>query len=140
MIMAECLARSAFWCIGWDKPGVVSQAQRVLAMLGYTRFTLTGIELDSAHGFADDIPTHLKPKFKHSFLFFLSMRAHIGLPPRLFRLPWRYMIYEDHQREVEHIDDYLSKINEIVSVRVLSQRSISDGDSSRRPLVLLEKL
>lgn len=140
MVMGACLTRGAFWCIGWDKPGVVSQTQKVLAILGYTRFTLLGVDLDEEHRFEEGIPTHLMNKLDRSFLFFLSMRIHIGFPPRMFRLPWRYMVYEDHQREVERIDKHLSKINKIVPVRVLSRCSISDGDSSNRPLVLLERL
>lgn len=140
MIIANCLSNGVFWCIGWDKPDLIPHADKILSLLGYSRYNLYAANLHGNYKFYDDIPAHLQSWSDDAFLFFLSMRAHIGFPKHLFKIPWKYMVYEDHQKEERNIDKYLAKIKKIINVRVLSRISIVDGDCSHRPLVLLEKL
>jgi hypothetical protein len=139
MLMAGCLSNGAFWCIGWDKKEVVVEAHRILSLLGYSRYNLYDADIQGKYRFADDVPDHLMENTGSSFLFFLSMRQHVGFPASMFRLPWRYMIYEDHQRESSNIDAYIECLREMVAIDVLHRTSIKDGDTSQRPLLLLER-
>ncbi len=140
MIIGKCLNSGAFWCVGWDRSNLISHTDRILSLLGYGRYNLYGADLDQNYQFHRDVPNHLENMVDDAFLFFLSMRAHIGFPRNLLKMPWRYMVYEDHQNEERNMDKYLAEIKKIIKIKVLGHSSITDADSFRRPLVLLEKL
>lgn len=139
MIMRQSLSRGACWCIGWDKADLIPHTDRILSLLGYSRYTLYGTKLTNDYIFADELPDHLSSVLDDSFLFFLSMRDHIGFPADLLKLPWKYMVYEDHQDQGRNIKKYLQQISEVIDIRVLFHDRIADGDSRDRPILLLEK-
>lgn len=135
---AEYLRRGAHWLHGWDQPSVVEAARSVLLSIGCTRFSLTGGHLSQATDFTASLPDHLRSSGNEAVLSYLAIRGHIGWPPALSDLPWRYMLYEGHQED-HPVERYVSELNQRIPVRLLATSRIVDGVSAPREIALLER-
>jgi len=139
LMLYNALSEGARWGIGWDLPAVVESAEKILLALGATRFDLFGEQILATTDFVEKIPAVFR-KEKGGILFFLAMSKHIGFPDGVADIPWEYMLYEGHAREtLESTIERFGRIWWLSDVQILAQRYIADGDTPRRPLILLRR-
>ena len=136
MMICYALKRGAFWTLGWDKPELTGPAEKILYLLGNSRFDLYGRALRENYPIEKDIPERLKLLFKESVIFYLAMREHIGILESLKKTEWRALVYEAHQKDSEDViekDLQLLSRNECTIIR----DSYRDGDSGVRKIAIL---
>ena len=137
MIMYSALTDGAAWAIGWDRPEVVTAAQRLLLSLGATRFDLLGEEISSATDFSFAFPQN-ENACRDSILFFLSMRKHIGFPDGIKDLPFEYVVYEDHDGvSMPSVKNYLEEMRDRWGLRVIHIGSHVDGEAQMERVVAI---
>jgi hypothetical protein len=133
------LAHGAYWGFGWDLTSITEYTQDLLHSLGMSRFQLKGAVLSPSYDIIDDIPCHLLKHCEESIVFYLSVYLHMGLLNSINRIPWRIFIFEGHQGEtIEEIDRLLSTFLEY-DVTPLCREYMEDGDSGRRPIIMLAR-
>ena len=133
LLLAFFLSRGARFCIGMDRPEVVTWARRFLYHFGFSRFELIGADLRS-YDMQDDAITG-EPI---DVMLLTSMSNHIGFPPWLEKVNWRYLIYEGHggeslERAIELTDERFP------GAAIITRDVYQDGDSPPRPLVVLRR-
>ena len=137
MIIYSALIDGAAWAVGWDKPNVAAGAQKLLLSLGMTRFDIFGEGISSDTDFDSTLPENVKSS-GNSILFFLAMRKHIGFPDSVKELPFKYLVYEDHEGESQSdVKDYLKEVVDGWGLRIVDVTSYVDGDSKRERVVAI---
>jgi hypothetical protein len=136
MILASALREGALWGFGWDLPSVTSNANDLLLMLGATRFTLIGAQLDESYRLEDDIPHRFAPYLDEAVVFYLSVSNQLGYLQSLYRIPWRVLVYEGHQNQSESDIANAAWANFGPDVELVLLTRNADGDSLPRPFAL----
>ncbi len=137
LMLFSALATGAKWGLGWDLPEVAAAAEKLLLALGASRFSITPAVLQRDYDLAADIPTHLAGDVRESVVLYLSVSRNLGLLPAVARIPWRALVYEGHQG-----DDLEASVSSLLiwagpGVRVAAEGRRADGESDRRPFVIL---
>ncbi len=139
IMLNNALAVGAQWGIGWDKPPVVECANKILLSVGATRFNLIDEEISPTTNFVSRIPDRYK-KRKDGVLFFLAVSKHIGFPEGINNLPWEYMFYEGHaSQDLENALESFKSVSWLNNTQILSQKYFADGDTGKRPVILLKR-
>jgi hypothetical protein len=140
MMLAEALNEGALWGLGWDRPGVVEHAERILGALGYTRFDLTGAELKKGYDLFPAVPSHLRSAVSDSIVFYLAIRHHIGFLDSLASTPWGVMVYEGAEGETGvSFQKVFEELHKLVPCELVASSEIRDGDCDARPLAILRR-
>jgi hypothetical protein len=117
--ITSCLHTRARWCHGWDLPGRVRQAEKVLMALGCTRFSMTGIDAVDAADPERDLPEFLEGGLEGCVIVWGADRDPRGLAERLRSLPWSLMILEGGVEESrEAFARRLEELRHVVTARV----------------------
>jgi len=137
MILYSALTDGAAWAVGWDRPQVAAAARKLLLSLGVTRFDIYGEDISSEQAFLLPLP-HTVGLGTDSILFYLSMRKHIGFPDCVRRLPFKYMVYEDHYGVgLSEVKSYLDEITHPWNLRIDELASYRDGDGAEEHVVAI---
>ena len=139
LMLYQALGEGALGASGWDRPGVAAAAGRLLAGLGATRVTLTGVQIGDGTDFLGALWPHQRQQ-GDGVLFYLAVSDHIGFPPGVADLPWRYILYEGHADQ--GVGDQVERLRQVpwlAEAKLIGHRMASDGDSPPRPLLLLER-
>jgi hypothetical protein len=136
MIINSALQEGALWGFGWDLPSVTRNTKDLLLMLGATRFTLTGAQLNEWYSLEKDIPNRLTPYINESVVFYLSVSNQLGYLQSLSRMPWRVLVYEGHQNQTVSDIANAQWANFGPDVELVTLTRNADGDSLPRPFAL----
>jgi hypothetical protein len=137
MIIWSALTDGAAWAVGWDRPAVAAGARKLLLSLGMTRFDIFGQDISSETDFYSSLPENVTSS-ANGILFFLAMRKHIGFPEKIKNLPFKFIIYEDHEGEaMSNVKNYLRGIVDNWGLRIVDVGSYVDGDSTRERVVAI---
>ena len=137
MMIYSALIDGAIWAVGWDKPTVAAGARKLLLSLGLTRFDIMSQDISSDTDFLSSLPENVKSS-PNPILFFLAMRKHIGFPDNLKHLPFKSMVYEDHEGEsLSDVKHHLKQIVDGWGLRIADMTSYTDGDSTRKRVVAI---
>lgn len=137
MMIYSALTDGAAWAVGWDRPAVAAGARKLLLSLGMTRFDIVGEDISIETDFPASLPENVTLS-ANSILFFLAMRKHIGFPDSLKNLPFKYMVYEDHEGEsLFGVKNYLKQIVDGWGLRIVDIAPYVDGDSTRARVVAI---
>jgi hypothetical protein len=140
MMIGEALSDGALWGVGWDRPTVTQHGRKLLAALGYTRFTLCGAELTSDYPLDENVPTSLRSHLPGAVVLYLSIRHHVGFLNRLGSMPWSTLVYEGAQGELGRGFDRVARdLKKVVNCELIARRDASDGDSDARPLAIFKR-
>jgi hypothetical protein len=101
MIIESALREGALWGFGWDFDSVTRNAAELLLMLGATRFTLTGAQLNESYPLEEDIPDRFRSHLDEAVVLYLSVSNQVGYLQSLYKMPWRVLVYEGHQSQSE---------------------------------------
>lgn len=93
MTLAQALNTGAFWAVGWDRCAHTEIGQKVLALQGYTRYTLRESDFEAGMPCISDIPEHLQGLLPKSVLFCHEMKLSDRLWNALRDLPWEILVY-----------------------------------------------
>ncbi len=136
LMMTGALHRGARWAVGWDLPKVADAARELLPLLGAGRSTVIGRPLDDDAHLPDDLPDWLDTN--DAVCLFLAAWHHVGFPPGVGALPWRYLVYEGREHEdAQTTADNIATMEQRWNARALATRVDSDGLCGPRPVVLL---
>lgn len=133
------LSRGAKWAYGWDQINVATASQKLLRLLGATRWNAFGMAIQSDTNFCTSLPTTLTIE-KSGVLLFLAISNHIGLPKGVADLPWKYCIYEGHSNQ--SVGWSIEKIKTSgwgKDITILSTGTIRDGDSPTRSVIIFSR-
>jgi len=137
MIIYSALTDGAAWAIGWDRPAVAAAARKLLLSLGMTRFDILGENISSDTDFPSTLPENMNLS-KNPILFFLAMRKHVGFPDSVKNLPFKLMVYEDHEGEsLSDVKNYLKEIVDGWGLRTVDVASYMDRDSKRERVIAI---
>lgn len=139
LMLYQALGEGAVWASGWDRPAVAAAAARLLAGLGATRVTLTGVHISGETDFIGALWPHQRQQ-TDGVLFYLAVSDHIGFPQGVADLPWRHMLYEGHADQ--GVGDQVERLRQVpwlADARLVGHRMAADGDSPPRPLLLLQR-
>jgi hypothetical protein len=139
LMLYQALGEGAAWASGWDRPAVAAAAGRLLAGLGATRVTLTGVQISDETDFRGALWPHQRQQTV-GVLFYLAVSDHIGFPPGVAALPWRYILYEGHADQ--GVGDQVERLRQVpwlAEAELVGHRMAADGDSPPRPLILLQR-
>jgi hypothetical protein len=137
MFMQKPLFEGALWSYGWDLPEVAQVAEEILYSLGESRFTIFKTNLNAQTKIKSFIPNKHHHFLEESIVFYLSIRGHIGVIEELKKLNCRFFVYEGHQEEsLSESKEYMKDILQN-KMYVFHQQYLSDGDSYKRPLLIL---
>ena len=137
MIIYSALTDGAAWAVGWDRPTAAAAARKLLLSSGMTRFDILGQDISSDTDFPSTLPENVELG-RNSILFFLSMRKHIGFPDSVKNLPFKYMVYEDHDGEkMSDVKSYLKEIEHGWGLRIDGVTSYVDGDGGGERVVAI---
>lgn len=140
MMIAASLKKGALWGVGWDTQETSKVARLLLDSMGASRSTLVGANLSSSYDLEKDIPKNLLKFLNGAIIFYLAIQHHIGLIKSLPSIPWHVFVYEGAQKEtIEQSKKLLSNLL-VEGVSVMSSSYITDGDSSKRPLLIMKKI
>lgn len=141
VMMYQALSEGALWAIGWDRPKVVEQAEKLLFSLGASRFNVIGAELDAEYSLLEGVPSHVLAHMNEAILLYLSMRKHIGMMRDLSTLPWRVLVYEGHRGEDVDCTKLLLEplLGEHVELRSAALMSDGPGGVTRPVAILVRK-
>lgn len=136
LMMTGALHRGARWAVGWDLPQVAAAATKLLPLLGASRSTVIGRTLDDDAHLPDDLPPWLHAG--DAVCLFLAAWHHVGFPPGVGALPWKYLVYEGREHETaETTAANIATMEERWGATALSTKTASDGLCGPRPVVLL---
>lgn len=139
LMMAGALHRGARWAVGWDLPPVAAAAAELLPLLGAGRSTVVGRALHEDVELAPDVPAWL-PVGDDALCLFLAAWHHVGFPPGVGALPWRFLVYEGREHEdAATCDANVATMERRWRCRAVASRVIADGLCGPRPLVLLAR-
>jgi hypothetical protein len=111
-------------------------ATKLLLSLGMTRFDIFGRDISSDTEFS--LPPHIERLNANGILFFLAMRKHIGFPEGMRRLPFEYIVYEDHEGEtLSDARRHTQRVADAWGLRVAGGTSYTTGESNLGRAVLL---
>jgi hypothetical protein len=142
LMMAGALRRGARWAVGWDLPPVADAARELLPLLGAGRSTLIGRPLKEVASLVEDVPPHvLTPgQVPNGVCLFLAAWHHVGFPPGVGGLPWRWLVYEGREHEEAEITRANVATMEVRwQCRAVAERVLADGLCGPRPVVLLTR-
>jgi hypothetical protein len=130
------LCNGAKWAFGWDKPIVAEAAEKLLYLLGATRWNAFGVDLNKNIDFSACLPVN-NPIDKDGVLLYLAISKHIGFPSKIADLPWKYCVYEGHsQQDLTYSKKLIISSNWGGSIRILGETLIKDNDNPARSLVV----
>lgn len=139
LMMAGALHRGARWAVGWDLPPVAAAAAELLPLLGAGRSTVVGRTIDEHVQLAADLPAWLRPG-DDAVCLFLAAWHHVGFPPGVGALPWRWLVYEGREHEdAATCDANVATMERRWHCRAVASRVLADGLCGPRPLVLLAR-
>ncbi len=139
MMMAGALHRGARWSLGWDLPAVASAAGELLPLLGAGRSTVTGRTIDDSVRFVDDVPAWLAPS--DGVCLFLAAWHHVGFPPGVGDLPWRWLVYEGREHEEAEITAAnIATMEQRWNCKAVTSRVVTDGLCGPRPVILFARV
>lgn len=139
LMMAGALHRGARWAVGWDLPKVAAAAAELLPLLGAGRSTVVGRALHEDVALAPDLPAWLDSN-DDALCLFLAAWHHVGFPPGVGALPWRWLVYEGREHEdAATCDANVATMEQRWHCRAVASRVIADGLCGPRPLVLLAR-
>ena len=98
VMLTHAISDGATWGVGWDLPNVVPHSRRVMQVLGAACSTLIPAQLSSDYKISESIPDWLTRKLEGSVLFYLAAIQHVGIIEDLARIPWKTVVFEDHER------------------------------------------
>lgn len=133
------LSKGANWAFGWDQPGVAEASQKLLRILGGSRWWAFGTAINESTDFVSSLPEHFVTDSR-GILLYLAISNHIGFPPGVSELPWQYCIYEGHSNQ--SIETSIEKIRTsgwMTDFEVLATGLVQDGDSPERSLILFKR-
>ena len=139
MILANCLAKGAWWGIGLDRPHVIKHARIILNLLGFSRVNLFSAQLNKNTKLNYYIPTWIDDnKIENCIIFYLAVRGHFGFISTLYSMPWKVLIYEGHQDEKiedtkKYLNDFASKSKSSLQICQMYE----DSTTTPRPIALL---
>lgn len=138
LMMAGALHRGARWAQGWDLPAVADAARELLPLLGAGRSTVVGRPLDASTQLVGDLPGWLRAG--DALCLFLAAWHHVGFPPGVGALPWRWLVYEGREHEDTAITERnVATMQERWRCRAVASQVITDGLCGPRPIVLLTR-
>ena len=124
--------------MGWDLPAVAAAARELLPLLGAGRSTVVGRTLDESVQLAGDVPDWLRGD--DALCLFLAAWHHVGFPPGVGELPWRWLVYEGREHEDASITAAnVATMEERWRCQAVASRVIADGLCGPRPVVLLAR-
>ena len=135
------LSRGSRWAYGWDRPAIATASQVLLRLLGASRWNVFGTEINSSTDFQQFISENSCKDFD-GVLFYFAISNHIGFPAGVAQLPWKYCIYEGHSGQ--GIKASIDKIKHSgwekgENIEILATKSVIDGDSPVRSLILFSR-
>jgi hypothetical protein len=127
--------------VGWDLPAVADAARELLPLLGAGRSTLIGRPLADVASLVDDVPPHvLAPGQPDGVCLFLAAWHHVGFPPGVGTLPWRWLVYEGREHEAAEITRAnVATMEARWQCRAVAERVLADGLCEPRPVVLFTR-
>jgi hypothetical protein len=138
MMLAEALEAGAAWGLGWDLPEIAGIGRRLLAALGFTRFTLVDASLDGDYRLGQDVPAHLAARLDGSIVLYLAVRHHVGFVGDLGELPWAALVYEGSELETtEELEQTLAPLRATCDFEIATAFDHRDGEGRSRPLAVL---
>jgi hypothetical protein len=135
------LSRGVAWAFGWDRPNTANSARSLLNLLGASRSSVFECEIDENTDFSSNIISGHNFTVDNGCLFYFAVSNHIGFPSKVLDLPWKYLIYEGHSNQ--SIEESLSLISNSkwhLHYNLLASDYITDGDSPKRSLLIMERL
>lgn len=130
------LCKGAKWAFGWDKPIVAEAAQKLLYLLGATRWNAFGVDLNKNIDFSACLPQN-SPIDQDGVLLYLAISKHIGFPSKIADLPWKYCVYEGHShQDLTYSKQLIRSSNWGSTIRILGETIIKDNDNPARSLIL----
>lgn len=137
MMLAQALSKGALWGLGWDLPEVIERAETIQTLLGNTRMSLIGTELEESYPLGNDIPGWLAKRLDAAVVFYLAAWRHVGFMKALTDIPWKALVFEGHQNDSEREVQRIIKLAEKDwSCKASVTTYVVDGDSRPRPVVL----
>lgn len=133
------LSKGAKWAYGWDKPEIALASQRLLRLLGASRWTAVGCSIEENTEFITSVQENHQCS-QDGILLYFAISNHIGFPKGIAELPWKYCVYEGHSNQ--DIDYSLGKIKASgwqASIEVLATGIVRDGDSPDRSVILFSR-
>ena len=130
------LCKGAKWAYGWDNPAVAEASEKLLCLLGATRWSVSGVDLNKNIDFEASLPVNIHTD-RDGILLYLAISKHIGFPPKIADLPWKYCIYEGHShQDLKYSKKMIRSSNWCNDIRILGETIIKDNDNPARSLIV----
>lgn len=142
LMMAGALRRGARWAVGWDLPPVAAAARELLPLFGAGRSTVIGRPLDESVRLVGDVPSHVHAPGQpaEGVCLFLAAWHHVGFPPGVGELPWRWLVYEGREHEEADVTrTNVATMEARWQCHAVASQVIEDGLCGPRPVVLLAR-
>jgi hypothetical protein len=130
------LSRGAKWAFGWDQKPVAKAAEQLLRLLGASRWNAFGSDLNEDIDFKSFLPLNTDNE-KSGVLLYLAISNHIGFPPKIAELPWKYCIYEGHShQDIACSIDKIKSSNWSDNIQILGKTTIKDNYNPTRSIIV----
>ena len=109
----------------------------MLCSLGSSRHSLFSCNLTDKYAIYRDIEAVSKADLEEAVVFYLAIGHHVGLLEAFKNNAWRAFVFEGAQKQT--LAQALDFLDPLIKdgIAVAEQQYISDGDSSKRPYIVL---
>ncbi len=140
VMLTHAISDGANWGVGWDLPNVVPHSRRVMQVLGAACSTLIPAQMSPNYKISESIPDWLTRKLEGSVLFYLAAIQHVGIIEDLARIPWKTVVFEDHERITPgEASENLRNIEAAWNCRLVRRGKLSDGDCGWRNVAIFQR-
>ena len=133
------LSRGAKWAYGWDQERVAKSAEQLMRLLGASRWNSFGTNLSESTDFKSFLKLSDNAE-ESGVLLYLAISNHIGFPPKIADLPWKFCIYEGHShQDISCSIDKIKSSNWSKNIKILGKTIIKDNYNPTRSIIAFSR-